>query len=231
MADIVRVVFGRLDRGLYVPVVLLLHGKPRTLQRGKYFHTMKEIIVVRHGQSFANIGETNHPDSEITPEGRNQVQSTADWLAAHDLSDFQGITSPLHRALQTADIIHQKTGVPFMVDFGPREVMMIHNDFDIPLRKQEFPHFHWPWNAEKATLKTEDERTYLVRVSSFVDGLPNGKYLIVSHGTPSRTIVELAAGEGLRVDLNDYVRNASINWVKDGKMLHYNKVLWKGVLE
>jgi broad specificity phosphatase PhoE len=192
---------------------------------------MKEIIVVRHGQSYANIGETNHPDSEITQTGREQVQSTADWLAEHDLSDFQGITSPLHRALQTADIIHQKTKVPFMVDFGPREVMMIHNDFDIPLRSADFPHFHWPWKSEKATLKTEDERTYLERIASFVEGLPNGKYLIVSHGTPTRTIVELASGEGLRVDLHDYVRNASINWVRDGKMLHYNKVMWKGPLE
>lgn len=192
---------------------------------------MKEIIVVRHGQSYANIGESDHPDSELTPEGRSQVGTTGQWLAQHDLSEFQGISSPLHRALQTSQILSEFTGVEFMVDFGPREVGMVHDEFDIPLRREEFPDFRWRWTERRASIKRENERTYLDRIESFYNGLSEGKYLIVSHGTPSRTLVEFAAGQGLSVDMNDYVRNASINWVKDGQLIEYNKVLWKGLLE
>ncbi len=57
------------------------------------------ITLVRHGQSEANAGLTEHLDSALTALGRQQAEMTAEYLSRTGLT--RAYVSPLRRALQT----------------------------------------------------------------------------------------------------------------------------------
>ena len=57
------------------------------------------ITLVRHGQSEANAGLTDHLDSFLTPLGQQQAELTAQTLSGEGLT--QAYVSPLRRTLQT----------------------------------------------------------------------------------------------------------------------------------
>lgn len=57
------------------------------------------ITLVRHGQSQANAGLTDHLDSPLTPLGQQQADATAQTLSGEALT--QAYVSPLRRTLQT----------------------------------------------------------------------------------------------------------------------------------
>ncbi len=57
------------------------------------------ITLVRHGQSEANVGLTEHLDSSLTALGRQQADLTAEYLSRTGLT--RAYVSPLRRALQT----------------------------------------------------------------------------------------------------------------------------------
>ena len=67
-----------------------------------------ELIIVRHGESEYNTDISESLDSSLTTEGILQVKKTAEYLKKIDLSEFEGITSPYLRTLQTAKIIQTK---------------------------------------------------------------------------------------------------------------------------
>jgi alpha-ribazole phosphatase len=58
-----------------------------------------QITLVRHGQSEANAGLTEHLDSPLTELGRQQAVLTGDFLSRAGLT--RAYVSPLRRALQT----------------------------------------------------------------------------------------------------------------------------------
>jgi broad specificity phosphatase PhoE len=58
-----------------------------------------QITLVRHGQSEANAGLTEHLDSPLTELGRQQAAFTGDFLSRAGLT--RAYVSPLRRALQT----------------------------------------------------------------------------------------------------------------------------------
>lgn len=67
---------------------------------------MPEIVVIRHGQSLADLEERfeGRADFPLTDFGRLQAQRAAGWLAEH-LPVDEIIASPLQRAAETAQII------------------------------------------------------------------------------------------------------------------------------
>jgi phosphohistidine phosphatase len=82
-----------------------------------------KLYVMRHGPA-----EDDSPSGDaarvLTASGRERVRHVADFLAAHDEAPKQIVTSPLVRALQTAEIVHArvKPGREVEVDraFAPR---------------------------------------------------------------------------------------------------------------
>lgn len=58
-----------------------------------------ELTLVRHGQSFYNVGLTEDLDSPLTPTGQAQAARTASRLAGEGLT--LAFASPLRRTLQT----------------------------------------------------------------------------------------------------------------------------------
>ena len=65
-----------------------------------------KIYIIRHGEA-AKSWEVDR-DPELSLRGREQAQNISDILAQEDLNDFQIISSPLRRAIETAEPISKK---------------------------------------------------------------------------------------------------------------------------
>lgn len=76
-----------------------------------------KIYVARHGETEWNVlnkvcGRT---DVKLTARGVEQAKQLGDELLG--LSIYRIISSPLKRAVQTADIISKKNKIPYIVDY------------------------------------------------------------------------------------------------------------------
>src|SRR6476659_5794416 len=80
-----------------------------------------ELLMVRHGQSEANVGTSTDPDCGLTELGMEQARAAARRLAGFDLRDCVGVTSPYRRAVSTAEAISLTTGLTFTPEPAVRE--------------------------------------------------------------------------------------------------------------
>lgn len=80
------------------------------------------IYVMRHGQSIVNV-ELALPcrrlEGDLTELGRLQAAKAAHWLVDKDITQIR--CSPIHRALQTAEIVGEALGIVPIVDDDLRE--------------------------------------------------------------------------------------------------------------
>jgi probable phosphoglycerate mutase len=80
------------------------------------------LYFVRHGESEANLAREfsnrgfKHP---LTPKGIAQAQALATQLAGHNVTNI--FSSPLQRAVQTADLLAQACGVSVAITAALRE--------------------------------------------------------------------------------------------------------------
>jgi broad specificity phosphatase PhoE len=78
------------------------------------------LHLIRHGESVNNAGPARVPDAPLTPEGRAQAEALArawpavvpGWLPGSHEPLEAVITSPLWRALETAEALARATGAP-----------------------------------------------------------------------------------------------------------------------
>lgn len=143
-----------------------------------------EIIFVRHGQTDWNLQHKiqGRTDIELNQIGINQAIETAEKLKFTDIDLI--ISSPLKRALQTAEIIAGERNIPIITDeriaercFGEFERMM-----DTAFDEKEF----WSYSKNKKYEKAECIKDFFHRIYGFIDELKE-KYeykriLIASHG-------------------------------------------------
>ncbi|MBU5427451.1 histidine phosphatase family protein [Tissierella pigra] len=76
-----------------------------------------EILVVRHGQSVADLEERHEgrADFELTELGCKQAKYAANWIKEHyEINTI--LSSPLKRAAKTAEFISEETGVGIIFD-------------------------------------------------------------------------------------------------------------------
>jgi len=134
-----------------------------------------ELILIRHGQSEANIGQSSDPDCPLTPLGVEQSRAAGARLRNLGMDrSFTGVVSPYRRAQQTAAEIASATGLSFEVDdrireWGPPAII-----------------------AEKVFREeTDDDLRH--RILHFLTHRA-GKLVVVSHGSPIGLITQLAVG-------------------------------------
>ena len=143
-----------------------------------------DILLTRHGQTEWNVlkkvqGKAN---IELNETGQNQALITAQNLLDKEIDLI--ISSPLKRALQTAEIINKNKNIPLIIDeriserdFGEFEGKST-TDFD-------FNGF-WSYKQNQEYETAENIKAFFDRVYSFLDDIKtkyNGKrILIVSHG-------------------------------------------------
>lgn len=81
-----------------------------------------QLYFIRHGQSEANVQRVisnhgwKHPLTEL---GRSQAQALAHRLQGEDITQL--FSSPVMRAVQTAEILGAALGLPFTIREGLRE--------------------------------------------------------------------------------------------------------------
>ena len=83
---------------------------------------MTTLLLVRHGETDWNRESRfqGHADPPLNARGREQARALAETLAADSISAVY--SSPLRRALETAEIVAQRLGVAVETVEGLREV-------------------------------------------------------------------------------------------------------------
>jgi probable phosphoglycerate mutase len=154
------------------------------------------FYVLRHGQTDWNVqmrlqGSTDIPLNET---GRAQAHVAAKILAGEGITKI--IASPLSRALETARIVGEASGITPGIDnrliernFGQFEGMTID---EVHQHREEMRDYmnpqadvdgkHYPWDAEP--LPDVIERVY----ACVNDYRETGKCLFVFHGIPFRAV-------------------------------------------
>ena len=135
-----------------------------------------ELVLVRHGQSEANVGTSCDPDCGLTELGMEQARAAARRLAEFDLCGFVGLTSPYRRAVWTAEAIAVTTGLSFSQEPAVRE---------------------WGPAATVGgrTFEQEPVEQAVRRLEAFLRERRGQKLVVVSHAAPIAILTQLAWGE------------------------------------
>lgn len=174
-----------------------------------------ELILIRHGQSLANVGLCDHCDCDLSEVGMTQARELGRRLGGEfDLKTFEGLVSPYRRALRTAGYVGQGTGLAFSIHTGCRE---------------------WGRDCSPAgdLFPEETLEGAIHRVAGFVASLDRGgRYVIVSHAAPVFMMAQLASGADVAETLRrcdgpfwERVGNCAVTHVKAGELVCLSRYL------
>ena len=156
-----------------------------------------ELLLIRHGQSEANVGISKDPDCKLTADGIDQARQLGSRLARFDLAGFEMITSPYTRAMHTASEIAQATGFSFAIE----ELVREWGDVATVSGKQ----YH---------VETADE--LIARLKEFLRLYAGRRLIVVSHAAPIAVITQLAWSETPNVQGPFWtgVNNCCLRWLR-----------------
>ena len=134
-----------------------------------------ELIIVRHGESEANVGRSADPDCELTPNGLQQAKDLAARMRHWQLEGFRGLVSPYRRTRHTAEPITAATGITFEVNPQIRE---------------------WGPNATVSGVHypTETVEDLIARLEAQFYSMA-GRWMIISHAAPIAIMTQYALGQ------------------------------------
>ena len=189
---------------------------------------MTRIIIVRHGQSEANAkcAFAGHTDFELSTLGIKQAGATAKYIVEKYSID-RIYTSDLSRAYGTALPISEMSGLPLITNSELREIFAGEwegEKFDTLEEKYSEDYSVWlkdignahPTGGESVKERAQRVRSAVTEIAQENDGRT---VVIVSHGTPIRSLVSLFNGKDVSEMKNiPWVTNASVTEVeyKDG---------------
>ncbi len=177
---------------------------------------MKEVWLIRHGETEWNVNKRfqGHLDIPLSPTGVGQAFRLAERLARSRLAFDRLYSSDLRRATETATPLAQALRLSLIPSPLLREI-------DVGqlagLSRQEtearFPEFlaqaaQDPWNTPRPG--GESMAQVASRLQAFLQDLPPGRHLVVTHGGVIRAALKLA------LDLNGeawqrfHIQNTSI---------------------
>ncbi|MBN1179997.1 MAG: histidine phosphatase family protein [Anaerolineae bacterium] len=159
-----------------------------------------ELILVRHGQTDANVARqwVGRRETALTDLGRAQAQAVARRLAEQTPRAHAVYTSPLSRALHTAQAIAQALGVDPVVIDGLREIDFGTLDgMTLQEMASQYPDVYARWQN-----KTDNEFTwpggerradFFLRAAAACDDIltrhTSGAVVIVAHGGTLRSVL------------------------------------------
>jgi ribonuclease H / adenosylcobalamin/alpha-ribazole phosphatase len=183
-------------------------------------------LLLRHGQTPMSVQKryAGRSDAPLTDVGLQQAAAAAKHLASAGLDVI--VTSPLQRAVRTAEEVAGVTGAPLVTDEGFRET-----DFGA-WEGLTFAEVRERWPAELRTWLADPDAAppggeSFAAVSTRVTGAlyrllagrERQRILIVSHVTPIKTLVAAAllapSAAVFRMHL-DLAALSEIDWYADG---------------
>lgn len=161
---------------------------------------MKELWLVRHGETPWNAEGRfqGHYDVNLSPQGLHQAYRVAERLAACRQS-FDGLySSDLQRAALTAKPIAEALRLNPIYDPRLREIYA--GELQGLLRSEaqaRYPEFHQavqrdPWNTPRPG--GESMADLARRAEGFLEELPQGRFIVVTHGGVIRALLKIVLG-------------------------------------
>lgn len=162
---------------------------------------MKRLYLLRHGQTEFNVKKLvqGRCDSPLTDLGRKQAGMAAAWLKAHDVAPDKVVSSPLGRAMDTAQLVATELlGPDAAVEPCEGIIERCYGSFE------EGPHDALPtdvWDPGEDLIPFGGEGSQALQ-ERMVDTLTNimdadgiETLLAVSHGSASRQFIKAAVPE------------------------------------
>ena len=100
-----------------------------------------ELIVIRHGQSYVNLGNwdtLDTMDTALTDLGHQQAGALRDWLKNRNATAVALYTSTMKRCVETADYVSDALGLPPRLDDRIREIGNVYLDAK-PINESDLP--------------------------------------------------------------------------------------------
>jgi broad specificity phosphatase PhoE len=176
------------------------------------YELLTELILIRHGESRANAGETRHHDSELTARGWEQVRAAAQELAAITAGGgpWVGLVSPYLRTRQTAEPVAAALGIDFDLDWRLREYC-----------GPDASRAHKPIPGHESWLELpEHPHELAARIREFLAdiGERHERVVVVSHGAPLLMIATETQQAGQEYPgWRNQIANASVMRIRTGR--------------
>lgn len=166
---------------------------------------MKRLYLLRHGQTEFNVKKLvqGRCDSPLTDLGRQQARVAAAWLKGHDVVPDKVVSSPLGRAIDTAQLVATELlGPDAAVEPCVGIIERCYGSFE------EGPHDALPtdvWDPgeDLVPFGGEGSRALQERMVGTLTNLIGAEgvetLLAVSHGSASRQFIKAAAPEGFEL--------------------------------
>jgi broad specificity phosphatase PhoE len=155
---------------------------------------MTELLLVRHGETDWNRDQRfqGHADPPLNDTGRAQARALANDLAAERIDAIY--TSDLARARETAELIAERAGVPFVLEPQLREVDvgewqgLTHAEID-----ERFPEGRRNWHErghgwERGETYEQLAERVLEALERIVHRHPGERVVVVGHGGTIRAV-------------------------------------------
>lgn len=185
----------------------------------------RELILVRHGETLLNVARITQgwSDSELSEQGRTQVVQLARRLVA--LQPTAIYSSPLGRALSTAQAIADATGLEITTHDGLRE--MNYGRWEgrafLDIRNDDEEAYHrWIADENSPCPDGESHADVRRRMAEALESVDTERPVIVTHGTALRIGATALLGLPLlsalhfaqdNAALNRFVRRADGRWI------------------
>lgn len=166
---------------------------------------MKKLYLLRHGQTEFNVKKLvqGRCDSPLTDLGRKQAGMAAAWLKSHDVVPDKVVSSPLGRAMDTAQLVATELlGPDAAVEPCEGIIERCYGTFE------EGPHDALPtdvWDPGEDLIPFggEGSRALQERMVGTLTNLIGSEgietLLAVSHGSASRQFIKATAPEGFEL--------------------------------
>ncbi|EBA39938.1 phosphoglycerate mutase family protein [Collinsella aerofaciens ATCC 25986] len=166
---------------------------------------MKKLYLLRHGQTEFNVKKLvqGRCDSPLTDLGRKQAGMAAAWLKSHDVVPDKVVSSPLGRAMDTAQLVATELlGPDAAVEPCEGIIERCYGSFE------EGPHGALPtdvWDPGEDLVPFGGEGNQALQermvgtLTNLMDSEGIEALLAVSHGSASRQFIKAAAPEGFEL--------------------------------
>jgi len=184
------------------------------------------FYFVRHGESEANAARlfAGRTDSPLTERGRQQAEAVADTLAGTKFDRI--VATPLHRSLDTANVIAKRLGLPVEIEPDLIEIDVgdktgaAWDEIAALADWRDDGFVSWP-NGETLDAVLARSLRALQRIAHET---PGGTVLVVGHGGVTRILVSHFLGILPRLDRSP-ARNTNLTvLVFDGDTGRLEKV-------
>jgi alpha-ribazole phosphatase len=191
---------------------------------------MPKVILVRHGESVWNSERRiqGSLDPELSPRGRRQTDLLVSHLRAHRTPAVAAIvTSPLRRAVQTADQIAAAYRIPVVRDPDLREMSLGKwEGMKVAEIQAAYPGCYEQWLEDPFAYPApggEDLRSFERRVigalARMQDTHPKADLIVVSHGGVIKALLCFALGLDVRYLFRLKQDNTAVNQIElDGRV-------------